>query len=123
MSGEHFVYKKMTKCEGNLHLFKGWPLYGRCQCERDKLMNGVKEFTLFFGLQFISYLNITLDYRAIAHQQYAVAAITNIVAPLVAWVMVQKIGEAKNKKLGMLAVASAGALSALLGMWLTRAWG
>jgi len=83
----------------------------------------MKEFFLFFVLQSVLYLNLTIDYRAVAQQQYAMAAVTNIIAPILSWVMVKKIGEARNEKLGMLAVATAGALSTLLGMWLTRAWG
>jgi hypothetical protein len=59
----------------------------------------------------------------VAHQQYLVAMVTNIIAPVIAWVMVKKIGETRSSKVGMCAVASAGAAAALLGMWLTRTWG
>ncbi len=83
----------------------------------------MKEFFLFFVLQSVLYLNLTIDYRAVAHQQYALAAVTNIIAPILSWVMVKRIGTAKNETLGMVAVATAGALSTVLGMYLTRAWG
>lgn len=85
--------------------------------------SATREFLTFFGIQGIAYLNITVDYRAVAHQQYLVAALTNMVAPVIAWVMVRKIGEARNSRSGMVAVALAGALSTALGMWLTRVWG
>lgn len=84
----------------------------------------VRDFFLFFTLQFVSYLNITIDYRAVAYKQYAVVAVCNVIAPLIAWVMVKKIGEKKNGHwAGMLAVALGGASASLLGIWLTNTWG
>lgn len=82
----------------------------------------VKTFAMFFALQFVSYFNITVDMRAVNHDQYAVAAATNVVAPLIAWVMVKKIGEQKRSLVGMVAVALGGVTSTWAGMWLTRVW-
>jgi hypothetical protein len=82
----------------------------------------VKEFAVFFGLQFLSYLNVTLDMRAVAHQQYVVAAMTNAVAPLIAWVMVERIANAKRGWVGKVAVVLGGVTSTWFGMWLTRQW-
>jgi hypothetical membrane protein len=87
-----------------------------------RLSPHVKTFLLFFTLQFISYFNITVDMRAVNHEQYGVAAITNIVAPLIAWVMVEKIGEHKKDIVGMVAVSLGGITSTWFGMWLTRVW-
>lgn len=81
-----------------------------------------KEFSIFFGLQFLSYLNVTLDMRAVAHQQYAVAAATNAVAPLIAWVMVERIANSKRGWVGKVAVVLGGVTSTWFGMWLTRHW-
>lgn len=82
----------------------------------------VIEFATFFGLQFVSYLNITVDMRAVNHEQYAVAALTNVVAPLIAWVMVKRIGAASHNWVGMVAVSLGGVTSTWAGMWLTRYW-
>lgn len=82
----------------------------------------VRSFCIYFLLQFVSYLNITIDYRAVAHREYAIAACTNMVAPVIAWVMVSRISHDKGKA-GMVAVALGGAASTLLGIWLTRTWG
>ena len=82
----------------------------------------MREFFTFFALQFVQYLNLTIDYRAIAHRQYAVAIATNVLAPILAWTMVRHVGRAKNEYAGMAAVALGGALSAALGIWLTAAW-
>lgn len=82
----------------------------------------MREFLLFFTLQFASYLNITVDMRAVAHQQYAIAMLTNACAPMIAWIMVRHIGKAKHPIVGLVAVGLGGSLAALAGMWLTRAW-
>lgn len=87
------------------------------------MARAVNAFWLFFSLQFVTYLNLTVDYRAVAHGQYAVVAVTNILAPVLGWVMIRRIGDAKVEGVGLLAVALGGAISSLLGMWLTRAWG
>lgn len=81
----------------------------------------MKNFFIFFALQFISYFNITVDMRAVNHEQYFVAMITNIVAPLIGWIMIKRVGESKDKW-GMLAVVLGGVTAAWAGMWLTRYW-
>jgi hypothetical protein len=81
----------------------------------------MSNFMVFFLLQWIMYFNITLDMRAVNHEQYVVAGFTNIVAPLIAWVMIKRVSESKDKW-GMVAVALGGVTSTWVGMWLTRWW-
>lgn len=76
---------------------------------------------IFFALQFVAYFNVTLDMRAVQHEQYAVAAVTNMVAPLIAWLMVERIGKAKDRW-GMIGSVIGGISSTWAGMWLTRFW-
>jgi len=80
-------------------------------------------FLLFFSVQFANYFINTLDVRALAHQQYLMAATVNAVLPIIAWIMVKKIGECQNERIGIAAVAVGGSLAAVAGMWFTRAWG
>jgi len=79
------------------------------------------DFLLFFLLQFVSYVNLTIDIRAVNHEQYLVAGLTNIAAPLIAWVMIKKVSKATSYW-GLLAVALGGATATWTGMWLTRMW-
>ena len=81
----------------------------------------MRTFAKLFTLQFISYLNITIDMRAIAHQQYVVAAATNCIAPLIAFIMIKAVHDSRSAW-DKLAVVLGGALSTLAGMWLTRVW-
>ena len=80
-------------------------------------------FLFFFAVQFVNYFINTLDVRALAHQQYLMAAIVNALLPVIAWVMVKKIGECRDERIGIAAVAIGGSLAAVAGMWVTRAWG
>lgn len=82
----------------------------------------MKELALLFGMQFMSYLNVTLDMRAVAHQQYWLAALTNLVQPAISWMMIRAVAKSERGWLGALAIAFGGALSTLFGMWLTRRW-
>lgn len=80
-------------------------------------------FAFFFAVQFANYFINTLDVRALAHQQYVIAAAVNAILPVLAWVMVKKIGDCQNERIGIAAVATGGSLAAIAGMWVTRAWG
>jgi hypothetical protein len=83
-----------------------------------------KTFLMFFSLQALQYLNITIDYRAVAYQQYAVVVLCNLLAPCLSWIIVVKIRDSgEHNWLGMTAVALGGAVSSVLGIWLTRHWG
>lgn len=80
------------------------------------------EFALFFALQFITYLVLTLDYRAVAHKKYGWVLVTNLILPGLSWFMIQYIGEAEGY-VGLAGVSVGGALAALVGLKLTEKWG
>jgi hypothetical protein len=82
----------------------------------------VLEFLSYFTWQFLSYVNLTVSVRALAHQQYEIAVLTQTLAPLLAWQMIDKVSHAKHSWVGRAAVMSAGSLAALAGMYLTRTW-
>lgn len=86
-----------------------------------RLSPHAKTFLLFFGLQFISYLNITFDMIAVNHAWYGVASMTNMLAPLIAWMMVHQVAHSEEKWtriVGMVAVSLGGWSSTMLGMWI-----
>ncbi len=87
------------------------------------MLDNLRTFMLFFALQFLSYLNITINIRAIAHQEYAVAVVTDSIAPLIAWTMIKHIGAERHSGVGMAAVATGGGLATVVGMWLTQRMG
>ena len=79
-------------------------------------------FAFCFALQFLAYLNFTIDFRAVSSLNYVAAAATNMVAPVLAWIMVRKIASTQDHWIGMTAVALGGCTATVLGMWLTKSW-
>ena len=83
--------------------------------------NQLKIFGTFFALQFISYLNLVINFRAIAHDQVGVAIVTDGLAGLIAWTMVKKIGAAQGG-IGIAGVVLGGMVATWVGMFLTESW-
>lgn len=87
------------------------------------MIDTLRTFMLFFALQFVSYLNLTINIRAIAHEEYAVAVVTDSIAPLIAWTMIRHIGAERHTRVGMAAVAAGGGIATVVGIWLTQRMG
>ena len=82
----------------------------------------MRTFLLFFGLQFLSYMNLTLHMRAIAHEWFGVLTFTSLGAPLLAWLMVEHVSHDHSGWSGRAGVMAGGAAATLLGVWLTKGW-
>jgi hypothetical protein len=84
----------------------------------------MRDFFLMMGVQFISYLNLTINFRAIAHNQVWVAMITDGLAVAISIFIIKKVSGAEVKwtkrETGMVI---GGSLAAAIGISLTRAWG
>lgn len=81
----------------------------------------VKKFLFFAALQFASYLNLTVNFRAIAHEQYAFAGGSAAMAAILAWVMVRNVVKDESRY-GLLGLVIGGAVADMSGIWLTRMW-
>ncbi len=82
----------------------------------------MKEFCMFAALQFVSYLNLTINFRAIAHEQYAFAVVTDGLACWLSYTVVRRIAGDKSRW-GLAGLMLGGSIAALVGIWLTRSWG
>lgn len=82
----------------------------------------MRDFFLFAGLQFVSYLNLTINFRAIAHKQYAFAILTDGAASLLAYTIVRRVAGDKSRW-GLIGMTLGGMCAATVGIYLTRAWG
>jgi hypothetical protein len=82
----------------------------------------MKNFALFFSLQFLFYFINTLDMRAVALKRYWMVAFTNAALPLTGWLLIRYVSSAEHTGIGMVAVMLGGVTSAWAGMWLTRRW-
>ena len=82
----------------------------------------MKTFLLFFALQFLSYLNLTLSIRALAHEQWQIAVLCQSLQPLLVWFIMERVAEAHHEWAGRIGVMAGGALATAVTMWLTRGW-
>ena len=82
----------------------------------------IRDFFLMMLVQFVSYLNLTFNFRAIAHEQYATIVITDGLAVIVSDLIIRKVSQADNNW-GLAGMTIGGSLAGILGVWLTRSWG
>lgn len=84
----------------------------------------MRKFFLMMGVQFISYLNLTINFRAIDEGYFAVACVTDALAVIISIFIIKRVSGAKKPwtaaETGMVV---GGSLAAVVGMWLTRSWG
>lgn len=85
-------------------------------------MIALRDFTLGLAVQFLNYLNLVVNYRAIAHRQIAWAIATDALASALAYVVIRRVGEAKNHWM-LFGMILGGALASAVGILLTQAWG
>lgn len=82
----------------------------------------MRNVALLGALQFLSYLNLTINYRAIAHEQYLAACVSDGIACLLGYTVVKRIAEDKSRY-GVVGMVVGGMCAAVVGIWVTRAWG
>jgi dolichol kinase len=78
----------------------------------------------FAGLvaQFISYTNLVINIRSIAHENYLWAIVTDGLASLIGYFIVKRVAENKSKWMPV-GMCLGGMLASVVGIWLTRHWG
>ena len=82
----------------------------------------MRNFGISAGVQFTSYVVLTINFRAIAHEQYAFAAITAMLAALLSYTIVKRIQHDDNRST-LAGMMCGGTLGDLAGIYLTRFWG
>jgi hypothetical protein len=81
----------------------------------------VRNFWIMMGVQFVSYCNLTINYRAIAHEQYVAALFTDGAASAISYFIVRKINRT-DSKWAMWGMIIGGGVASTVGIWLTRQW-
>jgi hypothetical protein len=79
-------------------------------------------FALGAAIQFISYFNLTLNFRAIAHEQIMFAVVTDTMAVVLSYTIIKRVAkdDTWSTLLGMML---GGGAAAAAGIYLTRHWG
>ena len=82
-----------------------------------------RDFVLGFVVQGTSYLNLTFNYRAIAHERYDVIVLSDALAVLIAFYIIKRIASKDNNTWWLVGQTAGGSLAGVVGTWLTRSWG
>jgi len=82
----------------------------------------VKNFAIGFVVQFVSYLNLTLNYRAIAESQKGYAMVTDAVAVLLAYIIIRRVSRDEHSYWTLVGMMAGGSLAAWFGITLTEHW-
>jgi hypothetical protein len=77
---------------------------------------------LMAGVQFLAYLNLTVNYRAIALDQPLFAMLTDGLAVLLGVTIIRRVSRT-DSSLELAGMVVGGSLAAYVGIALTRAWG
>lgn len=72
--------------------------------------------------QFISYTNLVVNIRAIAHQEYVFATITDGLASLIGYFIVKRVAK-NDSPWAPWGMAVGGMLASVVGIYITRMWG
>lgn len=81
----------------------------------------VQSFFVMGVVQFVSYLNLTINFRAIAHEQYTVVAFTDALAVAISYFIIRRVSSQDNKA-ALAGMVIGGSAAGVLGIWLTRVW-
>lgn len=72
--------------------------------------------------QFVSYTNLVVNIRAIAHQHYVWAVITDGLASLIGYFIVRKVAK-NDSPWAPWGMAVGGMLASVVGIYVTKHWG
>ena len=82
----------------------------------------MKDFALFAALQFLNFLVLVINIRAISHEQIAAAIVTDGLACVLGWTLIKRVSQASSWPARVGYVAG-GMSASWVGIWLTRTWG
>jgi hypothetical protein len=81
----------------------------------------VRPFTTFMGLQALNFILITVNYRAVAHEQLFWVIASDGVICLLSWTLLKRLTEASGWP-SRSGYVCGGMVGSAIGMWLTRVW-
>lgn len=81
----------------------------------------LREFAVGMVVQFVSYTNLTINYRAVAHAQVPYAVASDAAASMISYLIVRRIVKSDSPAM-MVGMMVGGGLASWFGIWLTRAW-
>lgn len=85
-------------------------------------MSNARRAAIGAALQFVNYVLLTINYRAIAHEHYAFAGVTALTVSLLGGFAIKRLVKDETPWT-IVGMAVGGGLADMVGIWLTRTWG
>jgi hypothetical protein len=82
----------------------------------------MRQFVVAAVIQAVQYFVLTINFRAIAHGQYAAAGLTAAFASLLAYAIVRRIAQDDSKWQVVSGMMLGGSLADVAGIYVTRMW-
>ncbi len=80
-----------------------------------------RELLIGLAVQFVGYMNLTLNFRAIAHEQYAVIVLTDAAAVAISYFIIRRVVKQESGWM-LVGMVIGGATAGVVGTWLTSGW-
>lgn len=78
-------------------------------------------FLLMALVQFFSYTNLVVNYRAIATKKYHAACVTDVLASAITFFIIRQVAEADTMA-ALFGMMVGGGAASYAGIWLTKHW-
>jgi len=82
----------------------------------------MKTFSLFFFLQFLMFVLVTVNYRAIAQARYGWTVVTDVLISAAQFWIIRKVGNSAEDFLAWSGFVCGGAAGSSLGIYLSKKW-
>jgi hypothetical protein len=80
----------------------------------------MKTFALFFALQFLLYLLVTFNFRAIAQARYSWTILSDILISAAQFWIIRKVGSSGDSTVAWIGFVCGGAVGSTAGIWLSK---
>jgi len=80
----------------------------------------MKTFWLFFGLQFLFYLLVTVNFRAIAQARYGWTVLTDFLISAAQFWIIRRVGASAESFVALSGFVCGGAGGSSTGIWLSK---
>lgn len=81
-----------------------------------------QKLCLLAGLQFLNFLILTVNYRAVAHGLYTWTALTDMLICLINWTLIKKVAN-EDSMWARVGYLFGGTTAGIVGIWITQSWG
>jgi hypothetical protein len=84
------------------------------------MINRIKEFSLFFWMQILSYSMVCFSFRAVAQAHYAASVGVDIIYASLTFFVLRKIAKSEDTLIAWAGYTAGSAVGTALGIWVSQ---